>query len=301
MDLDLGLAASFLVLADERSYGRAARRLHLTAPALTKRIQRLERQLGATLLERGPSGVLDLTSAGRRFAAAARPLLDHAHAVRETARAPRAQYPLRVGIAAGCTEVLNRIDIAGVGRAVRCDYPDVRVDIREVPFPAVNRCLPERGVDALITTSPVRHVEVESVPLALTASRIGVVGARHPLAEAGSIDVGEFCSQPMLFAPATPAEWMEPFWFGDLRCRREAGLVETSATDKSALLLAAGDDVVFTLPGIHAPMLGPRLRPLRLVGAPPLRFYLALRRADHWGGMRSLLKALHALGPRHLG
>lgn len=245
--------------------------------------------------------MVDLTGAGRRFATAAGPLLAHAHAVREAARAPRVTYPLRVGIAAGCTEVLHRIDIAAVGRAVRCDYSDVRVDIREVPFPAVNRCLPERGVDALITTSAVRHVEVESEPLALTTSRIGVVGTRHSLAEAGSIDVGEFCSQPMLFAPATPAEWMEPFWFGDLRCRREARLVETSATDKSALLRAAADDVVFTLPGIHAPLLGPRLRPLRLVGAPPLRFYLALRRADQRGELRPLLDCLAALGPRHLG
>ena len=56
MELDLGLASSFLVLAEERHYGRAAARLHLTSPALTKRIQRLERQLGVVLLQRGPAG-----------------------------------------------------------------------------------------------------------------------------------------------------------------------------------------------------------------------------------------------------
>ena len=51
--MDLGLVASFMTLVDEEHFGRAAARLHLTSPALTKRIQRLERQLGVTLIERG--------------------------------------------------------------------------------------------------------------------------------------------------------------------------------------------------------------------------------------------------------
>ncbi|MEV6865215.1 LysR family transcriptional regulator, partial [Streptosporangium subroseum] len=74
MDLDLGLVADFLVLVKEGHYGRAAVRLHLTSSALTKRIQRLERQLGVVLVERGPAGVFAVTSAGRRFAIAAEPL-----------------------------------------------------------------------------------------------------------------------------------------------------------------------------------------------------------------------------------
>ncbi|MEV6862112.1 LysR family transcriptional regulator, partial [Streptosporangium subroseum] len=74
MDLNLGLVADFLVLVQERHYGRAAVRLHLTSSALTKRIQRLEGQLGVVLVERGPAGVFAVTSAGRRFAIAAEPL-----------------------------------------------------------------------------------------------------------------------------------------------------------------------------------------------------------------------------------
>ncbi|WP_424532783.1 LysR family transcriptional regulator [Sphaerisporangium viridialbum] len=87
MDLDLGLVADFLVLVEERHYGRAAVRLHLTSSALTKRIQRLEGQLGVALVERGPAGVLAVTSAGRRFAIAAEPLIAQANAARENVRA----------------------------------------------------------------------------------------------------------------------------------------------------------------------------------------------------------------------
>lgn len=87
MNLDLGLVADFLVLVQERHYGRAAVRLHLTSSALTKRIQRLERQLGVALIERGPSGVLAVTSAGQRFELAAGPLIAQASAARDSARA----------------------------------------------------------------------------------------------------------------------------------------------------------------------------------------------------------------------
>ncbi|GII61016.1 hypothetical protein Skr01_11010 [Sphaerisporangium krabiense] len=92
MDLDLGLVADFLVLVQERHYGRAAVRLHLTSSALTKRVRRLERQLGVALVERDPAGVLAVTSAGRRFAAAAVPLIAQAGAARDSARAAPARY-----------------------------------------------------------------------------------------------------------------------------------------------------------------------------------------------------------------
>lgn len=83
MHLDLVCVESFLVLTQEAHYGRAAARLHITSPTLTKRVQRLERQLKARLLERGPSGVVSLTPAGARLGADAGPLLEHERTARE--------------------------------------------------------------------------------------------------------------------------------------------------------------------------------------------------------------------------
>jgi DNA-binding transcriptional LysR family regulator len=51
--LDLLLAAHFVVLAEERSFTTAARRLHLTQSALSKQVRRLETRVGATLVDRG--------------------------------------------------------------------------------------------------------------------------------------------------------------------------------------------------------------------------------------------------------
>ncbi len=92
MHLDLVCVESFLVLIEEGHYGRAAARLHITSPTLTKRVQRLERSLKVRLLDRGPSGVVALTAAGSTLRSDAGPLLAHERSAREAAqrRAARA-------------------------------------------------------------------------------------------------------------------------------------------------------------------------------------------------------------------
>lgn len=73
MRVELQCAESLVVLGEERHYGRAATRPHMSSPTLSRRIQRLERQHGATLLARGATGVLTLTPAGSRRSATSVP------------------------------------------------------------------------------------------------------------------------------------------------------------------------------------------------------------------------------------
>ncbi|WP_329083684.1 LysR family transcriptional regulator [Streptosporangium sp. NBC_01469] len=299
MDLDLGLVANFLVLVQERHYGRAAVRLHLTSSALTKRIQRLEGQVGVTLVERGPAGVFAVTSAGRRFATAAEPLIAQANAARERARAAPARYTLRVGVPAGIGALLRRTDMTGLAREVRRNFPEARLVSRDVPFPALTRCLPEHRVDVLWTTAPVRHPDVDSYPLTMTTERIGVVGARHPLAGAEAMNVEDFSEQPILYNPAGADEWMSQFWLGDVRPRREARLVEIDAGDLTHVLRQTADETaVMTTVAEMAPLLGSDLRAVTLTGAAPVVFHAARRRADRRGAVHALVEAFQALGPR---
>jgi len=62
--LDLRQLECFIVVAEERHIGRAAARLHMTQPPLTRRMNRLERDVGVRLLTRTPTGV-ELTEPGR--------------------------------------------------------------------------------------------------------------------------------------------------------------------------------------------------------------------------------------------
>ena len=74
MDLDLRLVRYFVTVAEELHFGRAAARLYISQPALSKQIRKLEQQVGGTLLERDSRHV-DLTVRGHRFLEEARTLL----------------------------------------------------------------------------------------------------------------------------------------------------------------------------------------------------------------------------------
>lgn len=297
MELDLGLASSFLVLVDERHYGRAAARLHLTSSALTKRIQRLERQLGATLVERGPTGVVSVNAAGLRFAEACGPLLAHAATARAAVR-PVDRFTLRIGVPAGTGYFLSGGSLPAIGQLLQRSHPEAHVVWRGVPFPALNDCLDDGDVDVLWTTAPVARAAVESVPLEMSSEMIGLVGPRHPLATAGSVRVDQFAGEPMLYNPGLTRAWMEPFWLSHVRPRREARLVSCAARDQGAVLRRvadASDDVVTTSLALTRPMLGSRLHPVTLEGAPRLGFHAVRRRADRRDAVLAVVEAFAQL------
>src|ERR671914_3315 len=86
MSVDPRLLRPFVVLAGELHFGRAAERLHVTQPALSQQIARLERQLGVQLFARARTRV-ELTDAGAAMLAPARAAVEAAAAATEVARA----------------------------------------------------------------------------------------------------------------------------------------------------------------------------------------------------------------------
>lgn len=93
MDLDLAQVRAFVAAADRLHFGQAAERLAVSQQALSKRIARLESELGVPLFRRGGHGV-ELTEAGRRFLEPARQTLGHGD--RAVAAARRVERPLRI-------------------------------------------------------------------------------------------------------------------------------------------------------------------------------------------------------------
>src|SRR5262245_55902427 len=115
----------FVAVAEERNFTRAARRLHLAQPSLSRQIRDLENELGVSLLHRGRGGI-DLTAAGQEYLARVRKLLaDSVAAVRLTQAAGRSEHR---HLSVGTVEPLMSSGVlAGILKAFAKRQPDVRV------------------------------------------------------------------------------------------------------------------------------------------------------------------------------
>jgi DNA-binding transcriptional LysR family regulator len=180
MELNLAQVSAFVTLAEECHFGRAARRLYLTKPAVSKRIQGLEKQLRVRLLIRDPVGGVTLTSAGEQFVEAAALLLQQATDAEHAARADAPAEHVLLGYPAGVDVVLRRFDLAGAARDMRSESPGARLSAVPVPFGDINRVLYAHRVDVMINPCPMHVPGVVSEPLPVTDARIALVPPPPP-------------------------------------------------------------------------------------------------------------------------
>src|SRR5262245_55773998 len=137
--MDLRHLRYFSVVAEERHFGRAAKRLHITQPPLTRQIQALEAELGLRLFERSRRGVA-LTPAGTALLERGRAVFDAVDQAVEAAR--RASVGETGRVAIGYVSSLAYVGLGGLLRAFRASAPHVDVIVREAP--------PQEQIEALV-------------------------------------------------------------------------------------------------------------------------------------------------------
>ena len=171
----------FIAAAEELSLVRAARRLRVAQPALSKQIRNLESEVGVRLLERCARGVR-LTPAGKAFLLDARSTLECARRAVANARAADTGRETRLTIGRA-PFVVYAPKIAELFMALRGTDPSIDVEVLELNDPELRLALHDRRIDAAVTlvTSQVA-TELEMIPL-LDCSATGVLlPASHPLA-----------------------------------------------------------------------------------------------------------------------
>jgi DNA-binding transcriptional LysR family regulator len=304
MDLDLSQVSAFVVLVEERHVGHAAQRLHLTTSAVSKRVHGLERQLGVALLERDRDGDLALTGAGRRFVDPATVALQQAVHAARAARATGTEHVLRLGFPAGCDCVLERFDLPDAVRLMRAEQPRAQLVTVPVPFPEMNRVLPEHRVDVLISGCPMHWPGTVSEPLPVAETRFALVPGHHPLAGASTVTADELAGLPLMYNTHAPPEWTEPFWLAEVRPRRDARLVPDESEHALAVLhrLANSDAVLVGL-GNSAPPPPARLGLVRvgIEGLAAIHLHAVYRADDRRAVLVPLLTVLARRSPGMAG
>jgi len=153
----------FVAVAEEEHFGRAAQRLHVSQPPLSRQIQDLEQELGVTLLERGRWGAR-LTTAGQAFYEGAQKILqDVERLTRRTQRYHRGQEgALHIGYSQSASAFLIQV-LSGFRKA----HPDIRIYLQEQI--AVEQAEALRTGDVQLTMGyhlpPLRHEDFQKISL----------------------------------------------------------------------------------------------------------------------------------------
>ncbi|MFJ4143607.1 LysR family transcriptional regulator [Pseudomonas sp. NPDC089734] len=196
--MELHQLRCFVMVAEELHFGRAAKRLFMTQPPLSRQIQMLERSLGVTLLERSNRNV-QLTVAGQHFLRDARHVLAYTEqagtAARRLARGEAGQLLL------GFTAVSGYSLIPGLlGHAAQV-LPDVGFELHEMVSGAQTEALSASMIDVGFVRRAAPHLGFDS-QLICNEPLLVVMSNLHPLAQRTSIAVADLDQLPfVMYSP----------------------------------------------------------------------------------------------------
>ena len=288
MDAHLRDLRYFVAVAEELNFTRAAERLHLSQPALSKQIRGLETTLRAQLFRRYRRHV-QLTAAGAALHALARSLLqdwDDGVTVVTDAAVQDARV-LRVGTLTS----IGRALYPAISDQFAKRQPGWQVELHTYGWGDPTAGLRNRAADAAFVWLPIDATEIETVVLA-TERRFVAISARHRLADRQTIEFSEIASEPVAALPVSAGSQRD-FWLAaDARAGRAPRVAaEVSSADEkleivssgaAITLLAEGNADIYSREGIVC---------IPVNGLEPARLAIAWRRGDRRPAVQDFVQA----------
>ena len=282
----LGVEA-FLAIAEQGSFGKAARTLHITQTALTRRLQNFEALLGVTLVERTTRSVA-LSSLGRSFLPQARRLMTDLAAalveIQETGRAARGDVTI------ACVPTVGVHYLPRIIEAYSARYPDNRIRILDHASSAVAEAVLRREAEFGIHIGGPHHAELASVPL-LEDRFVLICRDDHALARRRRLVWSQLRPHPLIFVGAVSGN--RPLLDAALGARNVQleSRYEVQHSSTALGLVAAGVGAAI-VPSLAVPPDGhPRIRVVALADPVVSRsLVLVSRKASH---LSPAAQALH--------
>lgn len=284
---------SFVAVAEELHFGRAADRLQMTQPPLSRQIRKLEDEVGFDLFDRSKRQVT-LTAAGEAFLEEARKLLSIAERSQEMAKR----------IATGQGGVAS-IGLTGMGILAMLPIliddldrhaPDLRLEVLEMVTREQIAAILNGTIDVGLVRIPPQHEELESV-VVHTERLVAAVSSRHPLGVSNApLDVADLAGESLIeYAPLQAA------YFHDLVNATLRGVPVTFrqqvAQVQSAVALVATGSGLALVPesAMHMQIAGVVYRPIKGLQEPIIPLHAAWRRDNTNPAFRVIVKRLYRL------
>src|SRR3954468_16375656 len=191
---DLNQLRCFVTVAEELHFGRAAARLNMTQPPLSRQIQVLEHIIDAPLRER-PSRSVRLTPAGRSFLPEARRILKLAESASQVARriALGKTGSLKIGFTAAAAYGFLPELVA----ACRARLPEVDFSLKEMVSGDQFEALTSGQIDAGLLRPPIARPELATRRI-VAEQLYAALPRRHRLASAETVSIRDFDGQPFI-------------------------------------------------------------------------------------------------------
>jgi LysR family transcriptional regulator, benzoate and cis,cis-muconate-responsive activator of ben and cat genes len=151
--MELRPLRSFIAAAEDGNISRAAQRLGMTQPALSRQIKGLEEDLGVALLDRGAHS-FSLTTAGNLLLREGRVLLERADIIEQRVRATAKAQVIRVGYSPSLTAGI----LAPAMESFTQIHPRARVELSDLSSQEMIECLQKGSLDLIVTATPSKEV-----------------------------------------------------------------------------------------------------------------------------------------------
>jgi DNA-binding transcriptional LysR family regulator len=199
VDLDLRKLRYFVAVAEGLHFGRAAERLFVAQPILSRQIRKLEEELGAELLVRSSRHV-ELTDAGRQLLQEAKPLLAAADgASRRVRRAAEGLTTLTVGFFIG--DPVGRL-----ARAFAEVRPEVTLEVVRSYWSDQTEVLRDGHVDVAFVHRPIDE-EGLALPHLYSEPRLALLPSTHPLADRERLSITDLGDDPVILHRGATMPW----------------------------------------------------------------------------------------------
>ncbi len=191
--MDFDSLKAFITVSEQGSFSIAAIRLHLTQPAVSKRVAQLETQLGVKLFDR-IGRTVNLTEAGRELAPRALKILADVEDSRRAITNLTGTVSGHLSLATSHHVGLWRLP--DVLKLYAKKYPDVSLDLHFMDSEVAHEEIVQGNLElGIITLAPKPHDRLVSTPVWRDQLKF-VCGVEHPLADAGPVSLAALTHYP---------------------------------------------------------------------------------------------------------